>query len=268
MDGPWLDVPAVRGSIFVGVLVGMSLVERLWPRRPRLRSSAVRASQNLLLVAVGQAVVRVLVPVAPVAFAASWSASGRGVLPALGVGGLVGDVVGFVLLDLAIWAQHVVFHKVPVLWRLHAVHHADVDLDATSGTRFHPLELALSMVIKLGVIAALGASAASVAAFAVVLNASAMFNHANVALPLGLDRGLRRVVVTPDMHRVHHSTVRDETDSNYGFFLSVWDHLFGTHRAEPAAGQLGMEVGLPTFRAPREAWLDRLLTQPFRRPAA
>jgi sterol desaturase/sphingolipid hydroxylase (fatty acid hydroxylase superfamily) len=267
MDGPWLDVPAVRGGLFVGVLVAMSIAERLWPRRPRLRSAAVRASQNLLLVALGQVVVRLCVPLAPVAFAASWSGSGRGLLPALGVAGLAGDALGLVLLDLAIWSQHVVFHKVPALWRLHAVHHADVDLDTTSGLRFHPIELVISTGFKLVVIAALGASAPSVAAFAVVLNASAMFNHANVALPPGVDRALRRVVVTPDMHRVHHGSSRDETEANYGFFLSVWDHLFRTHRAEPTGGQLGMEVGLPSFRSPREAWIDRLLTQPFRRAA-
>lgn len=267
MEGPWLDAPAVRGGLFVGVLVAMSIAERLWPRRPRLRSSAVRASQNLLLVALGQLVVRLCVPVVPVAFAASWSASGRGLLPALGVGGAPGDMLGLVLLDLAIWGQHVAFHKVPVLWRLHAVHHADVDLDATSGVRFHPFELVLSTGFKLATIAVLGVSASSVAAFAVVLNASAMFNHANLALPLGVDRALRRFFVTPDVHRVHHGRSRDETDTNYGFFLSVWDHVFGTYRAEPTGGQLGMEVGLPTFRSPRESWIDRLLTQPFRRAA-
>ncbi|MDB5373698.1 MAG: fatty acid hydroxylase, partial [Belnapia sp.] len=168
-------------------------------------------------------------------------------------------------LDLAIYAQHVAFHAVPLFWRLHRMHHADLELDVTSGLRFHPFEILLSMLIKLAVVVALGAPALAVLAFEVLLNASAMFSHGNVRLPLRLDRILRRVVVTPDMHRIHHSILRHETDSNYGFNLAWWDRLFGTYRAEPAAGQLGLTIGIERFRDPAELRLDRMLLQPFRR---
>jgi sterol desaturase/sphingolipid hydroxylase (fatty acid hydroxylase superfamily) len=172
-------------------------------------------------------------------------------------------LASILVLDLAIYGQHVVFHKVPFLWRLHRVHHTDIDLDATSGVRFHPLEIALSLALKLAVIAALGAPVVAVVAFEVLLNAAALFNHANVRLSLGLDRVLRRVIVTPDMHRVHHSVHRDETDSNFGFNLSLWDRLFGTYRDQPRDGHLGMTIGLAMFRSSRERWLPRLLIQPF-----
>jgi sterol desaturase/sphingolipid hydroxylase (fatty acid hydroxylase superfamily) len=173
--------------------------------------------------------------------------------------------VAVVLLDLAIYAQHVVFHAVPVLWRLHRMHHADLELDVTSGLRFHPVEIVLSMVIKCLVVALLGAPALGVVIFEVLLNATAMFNHSNVRLPLWLDRGLRFLLVTPDMHRIHHSVVREETDSNFGFALAWWDRIFRTYRAEPAAGQMGMVIGLPVFRDPGELRLDRMLMQPLRR---
>jgi sterol desaturase/sphingolipid hydroxylase (fatty acid hydroxylase superfamily) len=171
---------------------------------------------------------------------------------------------GVVLLDLAVYLQHRVFHAVPALWRLHRVHHADLELDATTGLRFHPIEILLSMAIKIAAVAALGAPAAAVLAFEVLLNAGALFSHANLALPRGLDAVLRAVLVTPAMHRVHHSVVRAETDSNFGFCLSWWDRLFGTYRAAPAAGPDRVTIGLEAFRDPAELRLDRLLTQPFR----
>ena len=158
----------------------------------------------------------------------------------------------------------ILFHALPILWRLHRVHHADTELDASSGLRFHPIEILLSMGIKMAAVVALGAPAEAVLVFEVLLNATAVFNHSNVALPLWLDRVLRLVLVTPDMHRVHHSVVRAETDSNFGFCLSVWDRIFGTHIPEPTAGQLGMVIGIDEFRADEEQRLDRLLTQPFR----
>jgi sterol desaturase/sphingolipid hydroxylase (fatty acid hydroxylase superfamily) len=159
------------------------------------------------------------------------------------------------------------FHHVPWLWRLHRMHHADLDIDVTTGLRFHPIEILLSMLIKIATVALFGIPAGAVVAFEVVLNATSMFNHSNAAMPAWLDRVVRLVVVTPDMHRVHHSAVRAETDSNFGFNVPWWDWLFGTYRAEPAAGHDGITIGLPIFRDPRELRLDRLLTQPFRQPA-
>jgi sterol desaturase/sphingolipid hydroxylase (fatty acid hydroxylase superfamily) len=167
-------------------------------------------------------------------------------------------------LDLAIYLQHVLFHAVPALWRLHRMHHADLEIDVTTGARFHPIEILLSMGIKLGVIAALGTPAVAVLLFEVLLNATSMFNHSNVAMPAWLDRVLRWIVVTPDMHRVHHSIVVRETNSNFGFNLPWWDRLFGTYRDQPAAGHDGMTIGIEQFRDPVEQRLDRMLTQPFR----
>ena len=172
--------------------------------------------------------------------------------------------VGVVLLDLAIYLQHVLFHAVPALWRLHRMHHADLEFDVTTGVRFHPIEILLSMGIKLGVVAALGAPAVAVLVFEVLLNATSMFNHGNVRMPARLDRVLRWIVVTPDMHRVHHSIAARETNSNFGFNLPWWDRLFGTYRAQPAAGHEAMTIGIEQFRDPREQRLDRMLTQPFR----
>jgi sterol desaturase/sphingolipid hydroxylase (fatty acid hydroxylase superfamily) len=172
--------------------------------------------------------------------------------------------VAIVVLDLAVYLQHVLFHAVPALWRLHRMHHADLDFDVTTGNRFHPIEIVLSMVWKLTIVFALGAPALAVLAFEVVLNATAMFNHGNVRIPKRLDRWLRWLVVTPDMHRVHHSVVPSETNSNFGFNLPWWDRLFGTYRAAPAAGQEAMTIGIEQFRDPRELGLGHMLTQPFR----
>jgi sterol desaturase/sphingolipid hydroxylase (fatty acid hydroxylase superfamily) len=169
-----------------------------------------------------------------------------------------------VVLDLLIYFQHVLFHAVPALWRLHRMHHADLEFDVTTGVRFHPVEVLISMVIKLGAVAALGASALGVLAFEVLLNATSMFNHGNVCLPQHLDGALRWVVVTPEMHRVHHSTEQRETNSNFGFNLPWWDRLFGTYRAEPEAGHEGMTIGVPEFREKSELRLDRMLLQPLR----
>jgi sterol desaturase/sphingolipid hydroxylase (fatty acid hydroxylase superfamily) len=168
------------------------------------------------------------------------------------------------LLDLTIYGQHVVFHAVPVLWRLHRMHHADLEFDVTTGLRFHPAEILLSMMIKLTAVAVLGAPPLAVLVVEVLLNVTSMFNHGNVHLPLALDRMLRFVVVTPDMHRVHHSIDRRETDSNFGFNLPWWDRLFGTYRPQPAAGHALMTIGIDRFRDPRELWIDRMLWQPLR----
>jgi sterol desaturase/sphingolipid hydroxylase (fatty acid hydroxylase superfamily) len=174
-------------------------------------------------------------------------------------------LLAVVVLDMAIYFQHRLFHAVPVLWRLHRMHHADLDLDVTTGARFHPLEILLSMAIKVAVVIALGAPAVAVVLFEILLNASSMFNHANLRLPLAVDGALRWLIVTPDVHRVHHSVIRAETDSNFGFSLSWWDRLFGTWRAQPEKGHDGMTIGLPVFRNPEQLRLDRMLVQPFLR---
>src|SRR6266513_2836287 len=173
-------------------------------------------------------------------------------------------IVAVIVLDLAIYFQHVLFHAVPVLWRLHRMHHADLEFDVTTGVRFHPVEILLSMVIKLGVVLALGAPALAVLIFEVLLNATSMFNHGNVLLPQPIDRVLRTIVVTPEIHRVHHSIEPPETNSNFGFNLPWWDRLFGTYRAQPAAGHDAMTIGIEQFRDARELRLDRMLLQPFR----
>ena len=172
--------------------------------------------------------------------------------------------VALLLLDLAIYLQHRLVHYVPVLWRVHRMHHADLDFDVTTGARFHPLEIALSLGIKCVVIVPLGASPLAVLLFEIALNATAMFNHSNVRLPRAMERLLRLLVVTPDMHRVHHSVVQRETDSNFGFNFPWWDRMFGTYRPQPEAGHETMTIGLEQFRAPHELRLDRMLTQPFR----
>jgi sterol desaturase/sphingolipid hydroxylase (fatty acid hydroxylase superfamily) len=171
-------------------------------------------------------------------------------------------------LDFAVYAQHVLFHHVPWLWRLHRMHHADLEFDVTTALRFHPLEIMLSMLIKMAVVSLLGASAIAVVIFEVLLNATAMFNHANLRLSDPVDRSLRLAIVTPDMHRVHHSVRREETNSNYGFNLSIWDRLFGTYRAQPQDGHDAMTIGIEQFRSPRDLWIDRMLLQPFAGPAS
>jgi sterol desaturase/sphingolipid hydroxylase (fatty acid hydroxylase superfamily) len=189
---------------------------------------------------------------------------GWGLMNAVAAPAWIAVPVSVLLLDLAIYLQHVAFHAVPALWRLHRMHHADLDIDVTTGLRFHPIEIVLSMGIKLAVVTALGAPAVAVLVFEVLLNATSMFNHANLRLPQPIDRALRWLVVTPDMHRVHHSVAVAETNSNYGFNLPWWDRLFGTYRDQPAAGHDGMTIGVERFRSPRDLMLDRMLLQPFR----
>jgi len=260
---------ALRLAVFLALVTTLVAAEALFPRRARVLSRRLRWPHNLLLVASNSLLGRLLLPMAPVALAASLQDSGVGLVPALGLRGVPAVIVAFVLMDLAIYLQHVLFHHLPLLWRLHRMHHADVDLDVTSGLRFHPIEILLSLGIKLAVVTALGAPPAAVLLFEVVLNGAAMFNHANMALPVAVDRVLRWIIVTPDMHRVHHSTIRREADSNFGFNLPWWDRLFGTYIADPEGGQTGMTVGLTILRDPSESTLWNLWTQPFRtgRPA-
>ena len=172
--------------------------------------------------------------------------------------------IAVILLDFAIYCQHVLFHHVSWLWRLHRMHHADQDIDVTTGARFHPIEILMSMWIKMAIIVSFGISPLAVLVFEIILNASAMFNHSNAKLSLSIDAWLRKWLVTPDMHRVHHSVIVQETHSNFGFFLSVWDRIFHTYRAQPELGHDNVVIGIPAFQSPREQWLDKMLLQPFR----
>jgi sterol desaturase/sphingolipid hydroxylase (fatty acid hydroxylase superfamily) len=258
------DETTVRLSIFATVLVVMALAEAAWPRRERTLPRLTRWPSNLAVVVLDSLLVRLVFPMTAVAVAALGEARGWGLLNVMQVPAWIAVPVAVIVLDLVIYLQHVMFHAVPTLWRLHRMHHADLDFDVTTGSRFHPVEIMLSMVIKLTVIAALGAPALAVLIFEVLLNATAMFNHGNLRLPLWLDRWVRLLVVTPDMHRVHHSVVVRETNSNFGFNLSVWDRMFGTYRDQPEAGHDGMAIGVETIRDPAEQRLDRMLTQPFR----
>jgi sterol desaturase/sphingolipid hydroxylase (fatty acid hydroxylase superfamily) len=260
--------PLVRLAFFLGVFVVVAVWEAMAPRRQRQLARRVRWPSNLGIVALNTALVRLLLPTTAVAFALLGEQRGWGLLNNVDLLRWPAIVLAVLALDLAIYLQHVLFHAVPALWRLHRMHHADLDFDVTTGARFHPIEIAASMVLKLAAIAALGAPSEAVLVFEILLNGTAMFNHANIRLPAGCDGVLRWIVVTPDMHRVHHSIVPQETNSNFGFNVPWWDRLFGTYRAQPVAGHEAMTIGIEQFRLPREQWLDRMLTQPFRGDAA
>jgi sterol desaturase/sphingolipid hydroxylase (fatty acid hydroxylase superfamily) len=238
--------------------------EWLAPRRPLWLGRLRRWPGNLGIVAVDTLVVRLLVPTAVVGAALTAAGNGTGLFHWLNLRLSVATVLGFLILDLAIYLQHVAFHHIPWLWPLHRMHHADLDIDVTTGFRFHPFEILISLGIKIAVVMAFGIPPVAVFVFEAVLNATSLFNHSNISVRPGVERLLRLVVVTPDMHRVHHSVLRAETDSNFGFNLPWWDWLFGTYRREPQAGHNGMTIGLPIFRSKGELRLDRMLTQPFR----
>jgi sterol desaturase/sphingolipid hydroxylase (fatty acid hydroxylase superfamily)/rhodanese-related sulfurtransferase len=256
--------PAIRLTAFLGVFLVMACAEALAPRRRRAYSRRLRWSNNLAVVALDTVAVRLLFPTAAVGVALLAEQRGWGLLNAIAAPAWLAVPLSVLLLDLAIYLQHLAFHAVPALWRVHRMHHADLDIDVTTGLRFHPVEIVLSMVIKLAVVTVLGAPVVAVLLFEVLLNATSMFNHANLKLPPRVDRVLRRLVVTPDMHRVHHSVVVAETNSNYGFNVPWWDRLFGTYRAAPAAGHDGMSIGIERFRTARDLMLDRMLLQPLR----
>jgi sterol desaturase/sphingolipid hydroxylase (fatty acid hydroxylase superfamily) len=257
--------PLIRLAVFVGVLGVLMAWELAAPRRALTIGRWRRWPGNIGIVVIDTMMVRLVFPTAAVGAALTAQSNGVGLFNLVAVPEWLAIVVAIVLLDLIIYAQHVLFHAAPWLWRLHRVHHADLDIDVTTGIRFHPVEILLSMVIKLGAVVVLGAPALAVMMFEVLLNATAMFSHGNVRLPTAIDRRLRRVLVTPDMHRVHHSIDPRETNSNFGFNLAWWDHLFGTYRALPAMGHEAMTIGIPQFRDSRELRLDRMLWQPLRR---
>lgn len=258
---------ALRLVIFLGLLAVLALAEARFPRRHRRFARARRWATNLGLVALDSAALRLValvVPALAVGAAIDARAAGWGLFNRLDGPAWVEAALTLLVLDLAIWAQHLVSHKVPLFWRFHRVHHADPDLDVTTAVRFHPVEIAASMALKIALVYALGAPPLAVLAFEILLNATALFTHANLALPPWLDRALRLVIVTPDMHRIHHSVRREEHDSNYGFALSLWDRLFGTWRGRPEAGQDGMTVGLE-WQDDRPTRLIWALWLPFRR---
>ncbi|MBM3490400.1 MAG: sterol desaturase family protein [Alphaproteobacteria bacterium] len=260
------DEPIIRLVAFLCVLAALSAWELRAPRR-RLQFGRMRRwPSNLGLVLLNGALVRLLAPISAVGLAALLEERQWGLLALLELQPWLRLVLALVLLDLAIYLQHVLFHAIPALWRLHRMHHADLDFDLTTGLRFHPIEILLSFALKLFVVAALGPPVLAVLLFEVILNATSMFNHANGRLPDRLDAAFRWLVVTPDMHRLHHSVQPAETNSNFGFNLPWWDRLLGTYRAEPVGGHAGMTVGLSQFREPSELGLWRLLTQPFRAP--
>jgi len=259
-----------RFAVFLGVFLVMASVELIRPKRRLTVSKARRWLTNLGIAGIDALVLRLMtmlaVPVAAVAAAFFARERGLGLLNKVAWPDWIKLGIALLVLDLAIWVQHLVSHKVPLFWRIHQVHHADRDIDVTTAARFHPIEIALSMLWKIVVVVPLGAPPFAVFLFEVILNACAMFNHANIALPSWLDRSLRLFIVTPDMHRVHHSVLRSEHDRNYGFNLSLWDRLFRTYLAEPKAGQQGMTIGLNPYQSEAPTRFGWSLWLPFRRP--
>jgi sterol desaturase/sphingolipid hydroxylase (fatty acid hydroxylase superfamily) len=256
-----------RGGVFLGLFLLFAGLEALVPRRPRSMSPGRRWPTNLAITALNTIALRglaILLPLLAIGAALDAQAQGWGLFNQVDWPGWLELVLAVLILDLAIWAQHLVTHKVPLFWRFHRVHHADRDMDVTTGFRFHPVEILASMGLKIGLVYALGPSALAVLVFEILLSGTALFNHANLALPKGLDRAVRLVLVTPDMHRVHHSIHREEHDSNYGFCLSVWDRIFRTHVPQPKAGHDAMTVGLE-WQDDRPARLGWALALPFRR---
>ena len=258
----------IRLTFFFAILAVMAGWEVAAPRRPSQLPRRLRWASNLGVVVINTILVRLSFPILAVGLAVMAEERRWGLFNAFDVPDWTAFVVSILALDLAIYLQHVMFHAVPALWRLHRMHHADLEFDVTTGLRFHPVEIVLSMGIKLAVIAALGPPAAAVLVFEVLLNATSMFNHSNIRLPAGTDRALRLIVVTPDMHRVHHSIHPAETNSNFGFNLPWWDRLLGTYRAQPKEGHEGMTIGIEQFRTRRDLWLDRMLVQPLCGPAS
>lgn len=254
----------IRLAAYLLVLVLMAGWEWYRPLRSLALPRTLRWPGNLAIAALGALLVRLVLPMGVIGVAEVVAARDVGLLNQLPLPPLPGAIVAVVLLDLGLYLQHVLVHAVPLLWRLHRMHHADLDFDVTTGARFHPLEILLSFGLKCALVTALGAPPVAVLAFELLLNASSMFNHGNVALPRWLETSLRLVLVTPAMHRVHHSAQPLETNSNFGFALSLWDRLCGTYRAAPVAGHLGMTIGLTEFRAPGEEALLPMLLQPLR----
>ncbi len=254
---------AIRLGFFFGILVIMFLWELIAPRRPLTVSKKARWVSNLGLVFIDSLVVRLVFPAALVGAALWVQERGWGLFNQFELSPLLRIIFGVLILDLAIYLQHVMFHSIPLLWRLHMVHHSDMDIDVTTGVRFHPIEIILSMIIKMIVVVLIGAPALAVMLFEVLLNGTSMFNHGNVRYSQHLDSLLRLIVVTPEMHRVHHSTIRWETNCNLGFNFPWWDRLFGTYRPQPARGHLEMIIGLDQYKEPQKLTFLWLIALPF-----
>ena len=260
-----MDIPTlIRALPFVLILVIMILWEWALPRRRRDGPLLVRWFSNLGVGTLNVLLLSLLLPMLGFALSVVALKNGWGLFNMIDLPALPVFLASLVLLDLIIWAQHRLFHWQPQLWRLHRMHHADIDLDTTTGVRFHPLEAILSSLIKAAAIVILGIPPLAYLAFEVILSSMSLFNHGNVRLPVALDRWLRLIMVTPDMHRVHHSVVAQEMNSNFGFNLPWWDRLFGTYQAQPEAGHQGMQIGLPEFRSRTDSRLDKMLVQPLR----
>ena len=255
--------PGIRLTFFFGILFLVTAWELLAPRRSLTTSKTSRWFSNLSIVLIDSLAVRLLMPLQAVGVALFVAKHGWGILNNVTLPDWAGIVLGILGLDLVIYLQHAMFHAIPVFWRLHRMHHTDLDFDVTTGIRFHPIEIFLSMGIKMAAVMVLGASAIAVVLFEVLLNATSMFNHGNVRLPGRIDRMLRLLVVTPEMHRVHHSVVIQEHNSNFGFNFPWWDRLLGTYQDQPARGHEGMAIGLSQFREPKRLTLLWLLILPF-----
>jgi sterol desaturase/sphingolipid hydroxylase (fatty acid hydroxylase superfamily) len=254
----------IRLISFFGIFALMALWEVLAPKRVLSESKTTRWSSNIALTILNSVILRLVFPAAATGTAMYAAAHGWGIFNWLSAPAWLAIVVSFILLDMLIYCQHVMMHAFPLLWRLHRVHHVDLDIDVTTGARFHPIEILFSMLIKFAAIALLGAPVLAVLIFEVVLNVMSMFNHSNIALPALIDQFLRKIVVTPDVHRIHHSVETIETNSNYGFNLVCWDKLFGTYREQPMAGHKGMTIGLLEWRNPNICChLKGMLSIPF-----
>ena len=258
-----LQPDTLRLAVFVILFTALAVCEHQWPRRPLTLAKPGRWRINLAITGLDTLFTRLLLPLAPFGLAVQLEANGWGLFRLLPVTGWLEVLLSLLLLDLLIYGQHRLFHQWPLFWRLHRMHHTDLDLDVSSGTRFHPIEILLSLLIKMTAVALLGISPLAILLFEILLNATSMFSHANLRLPLPLDRWLRLVVVTPDMHRVHHSVIIRETDSNFGFNLPWWDRLFGTYTAQPRDGHDGMRIGLAQWQQPDQLGLWSLLRMPL-----
>lgn len=259
-----LDENSLRLGAFASVFVVMSLAEWMMPKKERTQPKTRRWLTNWGIIAVDALLVRLVMPILPVALAFYVTDQGWGLLNWLSVPAWLSVLIGFIVLDFAIWLQHLLSHRIPLLWRLHQVHHADRDIDVSTALRFHPIEILLSLFYKMAWIVVLGAPAMAVFLFEAVLNGAALFNHANVRFSPKLDAFLRVLVVTPDMHRVHHSVVWEETNSNYGFNLSIWDRWFGTYVAQPKDGHEEMTIGLQSYQSDKPSRFGWALLLPFR----
>ncbi len=255
--------PAIRFGFFFGVFIIVAVWEVLSPRRRLTTSKTTRWIGNLGVVAIYTTAVRLLFPLLAIDIALKAQEHNWGLLNNWDLPYWVSVLLGVMFLDFIIYLQHVMVHSVPMLWTFHMMHHADLDFDVTTGLRFHPVEIIVSMGIKIATVAFLGPPVIAVLIFEIVLNATSMFNHGNIRLPLNADKVLRRFVVTPDMHRVHHSVIIRETNSNFGFNFPWWDHIFGTYRPQPAMGHEGMTIGLSQFRDKKRLTLPWMLALPF-----